>query len=246
MRLAAIQLDTIPMQVDRNVHKAMLWTRQAFDNGAKFVFLHEGLTSDYTPEPMRYGRPVESVEVFGFERLASEYGGYVALGLNEVWQGNAYISCVYLDGDGVIDVYRKSYLWSLAEPHDRTPYKDCFRQELGIIGHGDGTRNVKVGDLTIGSIICADGNTQEAWDTFRVDPPDMIFFQNNRGNVDEARNQDFCREIGRPMVATNRVGYSYCHFQHGGTRFLRRDGSIAVAANADGREQIIYANLEDL
>lgn len=246
MKLAAIQLDTVAMEVNVNVHKAMHWTRRAFEEGAKYVFLHEGLTADYAPDPIEYGRPLDSVEVFGFSELCKRYDGFVALGLNEILKGVPYISCVYLDGKGVVDVYRKSYLWSLPERDNRTPYKDGFRQELGILGHGDGTRNVKVGDLVIGSIICADGNTPAAWDTFRKEPPDLVFYQNNRGNVDEQRNRDFAREISRPMVCTNRVGFSYYHFQYGGTRFVRRDGSLAVAANTDGREQMVTCEWEEL
>jgi predicted amidohydrolase len=246
MKLAAIQLDTVAMEVNSNVHKALHWTRRAFEQGAKYVFLHEGLTADYAPDPMKYGRSLDSVEVFSFSVLAKHYGGYVALGLNEVYKGAPYISCVYLDGNGVIDVYRKSYLWSLPDRDNYIAYIHGYRQELGMIGHGDGTRNIRVGDLLIGSIICADGNTPVAWETFRKDPPDIVFYQNNRGNVDEPRNPDFAREINRPMVCTNRVGYSYYHFQHGGTRFIRRDGTIAVAANGDGNEQAIYAHWEDL
>jgi len=246
MKLAAIQLETVATEVNGNVHKALGWTRRAFEAGAKYVFLHEGLTADYAPDPMAYGRPLESVEVFGFSVLAKHYGGYVALGLNEVWKGQPFISCVYIGGDGVIDVYRKSYLWSLPDRDNVVHYIHGYRQEMGIIGHGDGTRSVRVGDLLIGSIICADGNTPAAWDTFRKEPPDIVFYQNNRGNVDEKRNPDFAREIARPMICTNRVGFSYYHFQHGGTRFIRRDGTVAAAANSDGREQVIYANFEDL
>ena len=246
MKLAAIQLDTIPMQVDHNVHKALVWCRRAFDEGARFIFLHEGLTADYTPDPMRYGRPLESVEVHSFSVLAKEYGGWIALGLNEVWKGQPYISCVYVDGDGVVDAYRKSYLWSLPDRDNYCAYREGYRQELGILAHGGGTRNIRVGELLIGTLICADGNTPAAWETFRREPPDLVFYQNNRGCVDERRNRDFAREIGRPMVVTNRVGYSYFHFQRGGTRFIRRDGTIAAAANTEGREQIIYAYLEDL
>ena len=246
MKIAAIQLDTIAGEVTHNVHKALNWTKAAFEHGAGFVFLHEGLTADYTPDPMASARPLESAEVYGFATLAERYGGFVALGLNEVFQGQPYISCVYLGAEGVIDVYRKSYLWTVEPRDDYCAYRAAYRQEKGILAHGDGTRNVKVGDLLIGSIICADGNTDAAWDTFRKDKPDLVFFQNNRGNVDEQRNRDFAREIGRPMVATNRVGFSWFHDQQGGTRIIRRDGTLAAAANTDGKEQVIYADLSDL
>ena len=246
MKLAAIQLDSVAGDVSQNVHNAMNWCRRAFDNGADFIFLHEGLTADYTQDPMTSGRHLDGPEVYGFIMMAEEFGGCIALGLNEIWKGMPYISCVYIDATGVVDVYRKSYLWSLPGRDDYCAYRQGYRQEMGILGHGDGTRNVTCGGLTIGSIICADGNTPEAWETFRKEKPDLVFYQNNRGNVNEPRNQDFAREIERPMVVTNRVGYSHGHFSRGGTRFIRQDGSVAVAANTDGREQIIYARLEDL
>ena len=246
MKLAAIQLDSIPTDVRGNVARGMTWCKRALDNGAKMVFLHEGLTADYAAEPLRVARPLKSVEVYSFIELASRYDAVIALGLNELWNGQAYISCAYLADGEVVDVYRKSFLWSLPNPHDRIPYIDGFRQELGVIGHGDGTRIVQVRGLTIGTIICADGNTDAAWQTFRVSRPDLVFFQNNRSCVDEQRNQAFAQEIQRPMIVTNRVGFSYYHFQLGGSRIIRRDGSIAVAANCDGIPQIIYADFADL
>ena len=77
-RLAVIQLDTIACEVNQNVHKAMVWTRRAFMEGADYVFLHEGLTADYTPEPLRYGRSVNGTEVYGFCHLAKQFGGYMS------------------------------------------------------------------------------------------------------------------------------------------------------------------------
>ena len=66
MILAAIQLDTAPTDITSNVRKAMDWTRRAFDAGAGMVFLHEGLTADYSPDPIHYGRAVDGPEVYGF------------------------------------------------------------------------------------------------------------------------------------------------------------------------------------
>ena len=58
VKLAVLQLDTIACEVNLNVHKLMIWTRKAFENQANYVFLHEGATADYTPNPLRYGRPL--------------------------------------------------------------------------------------------------------------------------------------------------------------------------------------------
>ena len=257
-RLAAIQLDTIACEVNFNVHKAMGWARRAFEEGAEYVFFHEGLTADYSPDPMRDGRPLESAEVFGFAALAKQYKGYIALGLNEVWQGRPYISMVFLGPEGVVDVYRKSYLWpnrSQQEGADSfdewlktdVPYKEGYRCEHGVLGSGDGTRVIEVGGLRIGCLICADGSRPEAWATFREDKPDLIFWQNNRGNVVKRGDaQEQAKALATPMVVTNRCGFSYHHFQEGGTCFLADDGRVVLQANEDGEEEMIFADLSEL
>jgi len=256
-KLAAIQLDTIPCEVNINVHKAMNWTRRAFDQGAQFVFLHEGLTADYTPEPLRYGRSLDSPEVFGFSALAKQYGGYVALGLNEVWKGEPYISMVWLGPEGVVDVYRKSYLWPNKSQHGNDDFNDFvqsyvpheagYRLERSVLGHGDGTKVVEVGGLRIGCLICADGSQPEAWATFERDRPDLIFWQNNRGNVVSPGDaQEHAKELRTPLVATNRCGFSYHHFQQGGTCIIADDGTVVAKANEEGEEEMIFAQLDDL
>ena len=258
LRLAAIQLDTIPCEVNFNVHKAMCWARQAFEDGAGYVFFHEGLTADYSPDPMQHGRTLESSEVYGFTALAKQYDGYIALGLNEVWQGQPYISTVFLGPEGIIDVYRKTYLWpNKPEQYGGgdfdewfktyVPHEEGFRCERGILGSGDGTRVIKVGQLRIGCLICADGSLPEAWKTFENDKPDIIFWQNNRGNV-VARGdaQEHTRELKTPMVVTNRCGFSYHYFQQGGTCFISDDGQVVVKANENGQEEMIFADFSDL
>ena len=64
-----------------------------------WIFLHEGLTADYTAEPLQHARALESSEVYGFSALAARYGGHIALGLNELWQGQAFISTVFCGPD---------------------------------------------------------------------------------------------------------------------------------------------------
>jgi len=257
MRLAAVQLDTIPCEVTLNVHKAMHWVRRAFEQDADFVFLHEGLTADYSPDPLRDARSLDSAEVHGFSCLARRYEGHVALGLNELWQGRACISMVFLGPGGVEGVYRKSYLWPNRNQHGMdsfeewletyVPHRAGFRKERGVLAHGDGTKVLVVAGLRIGCVICADGSQEQAWETFRSDRPDLIFWQNNRGNV-VARGdaQQRAEALRAPLVATNRCGFSWCHFQEGGTCMIADDGTVIVKANENGEEEMIFANLSDL
>tara|TARA_B100001013_G_scaffold123536_1_gene71820 strand:- start:536 stop:1441 length:906 start_codon:yes stop_codon:yes gene_type:complete len=256
-KLAAIQLDTIACEVNYNVHKAMHWTRQAFEQGADYVFLHEGLTADYTPDPIRYGRSLQSAEVFGFISLAKRYGGYVSLGLNEVYQGKAYICMAWLGPEGIVGAYRKSYLWpnpiQLGEggfekwQADYVPHEMGYRCERCVLGAGEGTVVMDVGELRIGCIICADGSQPEAWETFEKDRPDLIFWQNNRGNVaKDEKVPHYAKKLKAPMIANNRVGFSYHHFQSGGTIMVADNGSTVAKANETGEEEMIFANYLDL
>lgn len=253
-KLAAIQLDTIPCEVNFNVHKAMGWAKQAFDKGTNFVFFHEGLTADYSPEPMRDARPLESAEVFGFSALARRYNGYVALGLNELWLGQPYMSMVFLGPEGVIDVYRKTYLWPNPSQHDLNkflqtyvPYKQGYRLERGVLAHGEGTKVIEVGGLRIGCLICADGAQPKAWETFERDKPDLIFWQNNRGNVFKPGDaQKYARKLETPMVVTNRCGFSYHNFAEGDTCIIASNGRVVSKANENGEEEVIFAHLAEL
>ncbi|MBN1351894.1 carbon-nitrogen hydrolase family protein [candidate division KSB1 bacterium] len=257
IKLAAIQLDTIACEVNHNVHKALNWAKQACDRGAGYVFFHEGLTADYSPDPMRDGRALDSAEVFGFSYLAKEYNSFIALGLDEVFEGRPYISTVFLGPDGICGVYRKSYLWPNRSQHGKDdfdeflstyiPHQQGYRLERGVFAPGDGTKVLQIGALRIGCLICADGSQPQAWATFERDKPDLIFWQNNRGNVVRDKEpQKWAKALVTPMVVTNRCGFSYHYFQEGGSCFLANDGSLVAKANEDGKEEMIFASFSQL
>jgi hypothetical protein len=48
------------------------------------------------------------------------------------------------------------------------------------------------------------------------------------------------------MVVTNRCGFSYHHFQAGGTCLVADDGTVVARANEEGREEMIRAHLSSL
>ena len=256
IKLAVVQLDTIACEVNLNVNKLMNWTRNAFENKANFVFLHEGATADYTPDPLQYGRPLDSAEVHGFAMLCRRYKGFVALGLNEVFENKPYISMVWLGPEGVIGVYRKTYLWPNA--HQMTDaefekyraryvgHREGFRLERSVLACGEGTMILQVGGFRIGCLICADGSHPKAWETFEKDKPDLIFWQNNRGNVSDGKPNRRAAELHVPIVASNRCGFSYSHFQLGGSCIVADDGVTVAQANRNGEEEIIYCDYPEL
>lgn len=246
MQAAVIQLDTIPGEVNYNVHKAMTWTRRAFEQGARFVMLHEGVTADYSPDPLPSSRALDSSEVHGFTVLARQYDGFVALGLNELFEGKAHLSTVFLGADGVEAVYRKSFLWPHMVIEGYTDWQDGYRHEGMKLSPGKGTEVLQVGPWRIGALICADGMKEEAWTTFAEDKPNFICYQNNRtslryGDVDYTGRP---RALNVPLLVANRVGFSHCNWTPGDSMIIGRDGTVLAQANAEGREEIIHAELD--
>jgi predicted amidohydrolase len=99
-----------------------------------------------------------------------------------------------------------------------------------------------VGDYRIGCLICADGSHPAAWETFRHDRPDLIFWQNNRGNVADGKPNLYAKQLRVPIVASNRCGFSWGYFQSGGSCLVADDGTTVGQANSKGEEEIVYCD----
>jgi predicted amidohydrolase len=62
-----------------------------------------------------------------------------------------------------------------------------------VLAAGQGTKVFELGDYRIGCLICADGSHTAAWETFQHDRPDLIFRQNNRGDVADGKQEPIRR-----------------------------------------------------
>jgi predicted amidohydrolase len=260
IKFAVVQLDTQPCEIDSNIKKSLSWAKKAFDNGADYVFFHEGLTADYTPEPLKYAIPLNSPKLLPFVKLANEYKGHIVLGVNEAKDNKAYLSMVFLGPKGIEGVYRKSYLWPNDNQLEIMGYKNFsefmkvykpgeygYRCERATLAGGDGTKVLQIGTLRIGTLICADGSQEKSWDTFKNEKPDVIFWQNNRDTaIRDGDVQKYSKELGVPILASNRCGYSWKYFQLGGSCICSDAGKITAQANEKGEEEIIYSSLEEL
>lgn len=256
LKFAAIPIDTLAGEAAYNVHTAMGWALRALAGGAKYVFFHEGLTADDAADPLGNARALDSSEVHGFEHVANRFGGYIAPGLKELWRGRPYLCTVWIGPQGVIEVHRKTYLW----PNDNqlekaanvdeflrtyVPHRAGYRLERGVLARGEGTKVSHAGKLRIGRLICADGGQEAAWQPFRREKPDLVFWANNRHHVRDSVPQ-YARQLKAPIVAANRMGFSHPFFQAGGSRMVASNGTVAAAANEQGEEDMIWARWSQL
>jgi predicted amidohydrolase len=238
LRVALVQFDAIPEKPDRNVEKMESLAAQAARDGAQLVMFHEGTLTDYTPrlaalaEPVPGGKHVRQVE-----RLARRLGVYVSFGLSERDGERFYITQVFTGPQGFVYRYRKSWLWR--EPEDRG-----YRNEHARYDTGSGPEIFRIAGLRATCFICADGEAPRCIERARALRPDLVFFPNNRGGLPELA--DFGRRakrIGAPMLVTNRTGQSWIHACVGGCVAYDRRGKVIAAANREGREEILMAEI---
>jgi predicted amidohydrolase len=76
-------------------------------------------------------------------------------------------------------------------------------------------------------------------------PPQVVFYPNNRASL-----PDFevfgrrAREIGAPMLVTNRIGQSWMKNCKGGCVVYSASGEVLAKANREGREETLIYDLE--
>ena len=106
--------------------------------------------------------------------LCKRYKGFVALGLNEVLENKPYISMVWLGPEGVMGVYRKTYLWPNEHQKNDAEFA-AYRTAMSAIVRGidQSTRcwlparareSCRSAICTIGCLICARRPSQSMGD----------------------------------------------------------------------------------
>ncbi len=238
LRVALVQFDAVPEKPDRNVEKMESLAAQAARDGATLVMFHEGTLTDYTPRLARLAEAVpEGKHVRRIERLARRLGVYVSFGLSERDGERFYITQAFTGPRGFIYRYRKAWLW-------RQPDDGGYRNEQARYDPGAGPELFRIAGLQATCFICADGEAPRCIERARALRPQLVFFPNNRGGLPEfAEFGRRARRIGAPMLVTNRTGKSWIHSCAGGCVAYDKRGKVIAAANREGREEILMAEI---
>ena len=112
VRVALIQFDAVPEQVDENLERMETFVEQAAGEGARWVMFHEGTVCDYTPDLEKYSEPVpEGHSTQRMMAAARAHDCFVSFGLSERADDRYYISQVFLGPEGLVHCYRKTWIW---------------------------------------------------------------------------------------------------------------------------------------
>jgi len=237
IKVALVQFDSVPEQTDHNLDQMERIVQTAIGNGARWVMFHEGCLTDYTPQLDKLAEPVpDGPSCRRMMLLAAKANAYVSFGMSELDGTKRYITQVFVGPAGLVYKYRKSWLW-------RDDDKG-YRNEWERYDTGTGPERFEIDGITATCFICADGVAPRCLERARLERPEVVFYPNNRERLpDFPVFGAYARQIGAPMLVTNRVGMSWDYDCQGGCAVFDADGKVLAKANRNGDEEVLYYTL---
>jgi len=238
VRVALVQFDSVPEEVDENLGEIERLAREASEMGARWIVFHEGTLTDYTPrldelaETVPGGRSTRRIV-----SLAKEIGCFISFGLSERDGERFHITQAFVGPSGFIHAYRKTWLW-------RSEDDRGYRNEWARYDPGTGPEPFEFDGFRAVCFICADGEAPRCIDRATVIEPQVVFYPNNRAGLPAL--EVFGRRARRlraPMLVTNRIGRSWDSSCRGGCVLYSSTGRVLARANRDGREEILLHDL---
>jgi predicted amidohydrolase len=199
---------------------------------------HEGTLTDYTPRLNELAEQVpDGPACQHVAALAKQLGCFISFGLSERDGDRFYITQVFFGPEGLVHRYRKAWLW-------REEKDGGYRNEQARYDPGPGPERFTIDGIVATCFICADGEAPRCIQRAKALRPQLVFYPNNRGGLPDfpvfgAR----AKEIGAPMLVTNRVGKSWIHPCNGGCVAFDSHGNVVAKANRQGREEILMVDL---
>ena len=180
--LTIASISFIPKKWDKaaNANKIEKMVRQAAAQGAKLVATPEGALEGYVVNEVIYEKnaakkeklekqfielaePVDGKYISRFYNLADELDIYLIIGYLEKYGSNIYNCAVIIDPDGARKgFYHKTHLW---QGYDSNPPRYTT---------GDSFPVLKVGDINVGMMICADRRFPEVARSLMINGADLI------------------------------------------------------------------------
>ena len=173
VRIAVVQQEGNPGQVECNREKALRSAEQALQQGADIILFHEELLVGYVENLRELAEPVDGPTTQAFRQLLQGREALILYGLTERAGDDLYISAVLVGAQGVLANYHKTHLWWKAEG---------LRHEPSFYRPGDCLVTFAVKGHKSGAMICYDGDFPEMTRSYANLDCTMLFWMNNRGS----------------------------------------------------------------
>ncbi|MFC1537306.1 carbon-nitrogen hydrolase family protein [Gemmatimonadota bacterium] len=234
VRIAVVQQDSRPGQVEKNRAKALAFAGEALKNKADIILFQEELLVGYVDNLKELAEEKDGPTSRAFQSILSGSESLVLWGLTEREGDKYYISATLVGAGGVLSNYHKSHLWWKAKGPRHEPSSFEPGNELvtfPVKGHKSGV------------MICYDGDFPEMTRAYAKLDCSMLFWLNNRGERGHGEVKQLADNNSMIIAAScvcgeNELGYN-CP---GGSNITDHDGDLL--AEIWKEEGIIYADVD--
>lgn len=189
VRIAVVQQDSVPGQVEENRRKALAHAEKALQGGADIVLFHEELLVGYVANLKELAEPVDGPTSQSFQNLLQGKNSLILWGLTECAGDDCYIAATLVGASGVVANYRKTHLWWKATG---------LRHEPNFYKAGNELVTFPVKGHKCGVMICYDGDFPEMTRTYANLDCRIVFWLNNRGSRGHT-------EVARPAESNSMI-----------------------------------------
>lgn len=245
MKIAIIQFDAIPENVDSNLDKIIFWSKKAAEKNAGIVLFHEVCLTDFVSDVKKYAELVPGGYSFNtLKKYTEDLNIYISFGLIEKEEKNYYITQVFLGPNNFFYKYRKTNLYEPAK--DNKVAIKRFRDEKSYFKPGVGPDIFNIENFQVTCMICADGNFDNLLNKIKDMSVDFVFYPNNRARWrPEEYWIEIVNKINKPILITNRVGESWGFSSPGGAMVFNKYGKLIKKANLEGREEMLIIDTKE-
>ena len=234
VRIAVVQQNSVPGEVESNRAKALAFAQQALANDADIVLFHEELLVGYVDNMRELAEEIDGPTTRAFQSLLTGSDSRILWGLTEREKDKYYIAATLVGASGVLANYRKTHLWWKAEG---------LRHEPSFYEPGDELVTFEVKGHKSGVMICYDGDFPEMTRAYANLDCRMLFWLNNRGERGHGEVTKLAGTNSMIMAVScvcgkNELGYK-CR---GGSNITNHNGGLL--AEIWDKEGVIYADVE--
>ncbi len=241
-RVAAVQMDSVPGELETNRRHAVELAREAIRRQARLIVFPELCDLDMLVDARDLATPAPGPFTRPFEELAAEHGVHFVVGMARRAADGLYNSAVLIGPGGVLGAFDKVHLWAGHWDVGRDDWgEDPHRIEPNNYLPGKGFATFAVDGVVLGPMICYDGMFPETWTTYRLLGADLLVWPTNRGGYGDVSVPELARFFKLGVMAVNRYGQS--------NAWCRGDSQIVdargrVLATATGGEAVLVADLD--
>ena len=182
VRIAVVQMETVPGAVEANRERALGFAGEALEHRPDIILFAEEMLVGYVPNLKELAEEAEGRTTREFARLLTGSETLVLWGLTEREREDCYITAALVGAGGLVAKYRKTHLWWKSEGlrHEPTYYRA-----------GENLVTFEVKGHRSGVMICYDGDFPEVTRAYAARGCRMLFWLNNR----EARGHGEVRDL---------------------------------------------------